>query len=147
MKIEFRLFNGPTDWGWVQSVYPMLRISDMCGIMAIDLEKDEPVACALFDTFLAKTAQVSLIITNSMVLRHGFFEEVCQFAFDGMGRDYVFSKVSANNIKAQRINKRAGFKEVGRLRGATPDGKDHIMMELSKEDCAFYEPFEKEEVA
>ena len=147
MKIAYRFFHGPSDWGWIQSHLPLLRIDDMCGLMAVDTETNTTVACAIFDTFLDKTCQISLIIEQSLVLRHGFMEEISQFAYDGCHRDYVFCKVAEDNIKSLRICERAGFVRTGTISGGSANGVPHIMLEMYKDDCTFYKPFKQSEVA
>ena len=147
MNVVYVAFDGPTHWDWIQKRHPFLRVTDTCGFMAVDGETAEPIAAAIFDTFMHNTAQVSMIIDNMAAVKHGFIEEMAQFLFDGYGKDYAYCKVSANNTKSLRITKRAGFKEVGRLSGAGLNGCDHILFEMHKDDCIFYTPVQKIEVA
>ncbi|NIS53490.1 MAG: hypothetical protein GWN94_20720, partial [Phycisphaerae bacterium] len=68
MKIEFRKFNGPYDWGWVQSKVPMKRVEDTHGIMAIDSDKNKTVGAAIFDNVMANSAQLTLIMDTSLLI-------------------------------------------------------------------------------
>jgi hypothetical protein len=147
MKVEFIAFDGPTHWAWIQERYPFLRMADTCGFMTIDRDTGDLLAAVICDTFMHNTAQLSLIVEDSVVFKHGFAEEVAQYMIEGHQKDWAFCKVSANNSKCLSIVDWMGFKEVGRLSGAGKDGCDHILFEMHKDDCKFYIPAEQVEVA
>ena len=147
MKIEYRAFDGPHDWGWVQSHIPLIRVQDTRGMMAVDTETNTTVGAAIFDNFLYNSAQVSLISTTPMLHRHGFVLEVMNFLFDGYGKRYAYSLVREDNFRALRLNKHVGFKEKMRLKEGYEKGCDFIVMELDRDDCPIYLNQIREEVA
>ena len=138
MKIEFRLFNGPSDWGWVKSHVPLLRVQDTCGIMAIDTEKNETVGAAIFDNFLHNSAQGTFIVTTPMVLKHGFLEEIADFIFEHCGKDYIYALVQDGNKKAIKLNHHLGFRQIFRMPEGFGKGVDFLVLSLHKDDCRFF---------
>lgn len=147
MKIQFRQFDGPQDWGWVQSHIPLLRVQDTCGIMAIDTETNTTIGAAIFDNFLYNSMQMSFISTTPMLHRHGFLLEAANFAFDAMGKQYVYAFVAEDNYKAIRLNEHLGFKEKMRIREGYGKGCDFLVIELKREDCEIYMQQFDQEVA
>jgi ribosomal protein S18 acetylase RimI-like enzyme len=145
MKIEFREFDGPHDWGFVQNQVPLLRVQDTCGIMAVDTETNTTVGAAIFDNFLYNSMQLTFIATTPMLHRHGFIEETLNYAFEHCDREYIYSLVRSNHTKAIRLNERVGFKEKMRIRDGYGEGVDFIVFELCKNDCEIYlKQFEKQ---
>ncbi len=137
MKILFRAFNGPNDWGWVQAQVPILRVQDTCGIMAIDTDKNETVGACIMDTWATNSVQAHFMITSPMLLRHGFIEECADYLFNERGLKYVYGMVPGKNVRALKINKHMGFTEKARLGDAGVDGVDYVLMELKKENCKY----------
>lgn len=141
MRAHFREFHGPSDWGWVLLHLPGLkRVEDTGGIMCIDLDTNETVAGVVFDTWTHSSVCVHQIVTNPMVLRHGFFEEVADYVFNVAEREVMVGLVPANNEKALKLNEKIGFKECGRVPDAIMLGLDLIIMQVHKEDCTFWTP-------
>lgn len=138
MNIQIRPFHGPSDWGWIQQYIPMLRVEDTCGLMAIDLDKNETVGAFIVDNILYNSAQASFILKNSMVIKHGFIEECASFVFDGLGKDIIYGYVREDNTKAMRLNKRLGYKDKTRIPEGFGKDCDFIVMELHKDNCPFY---------
>lgn len=147
MKIEFRQFDGPYDWGWIQENVNLLRVQDTCGIMAIDTETNTTVGAAIFDNFLYNSAQVTFISKTPMLHRHGFILEACNFIFDGCDKQYIYSFVHENHTQALRLNKHVGFKEKMRVKEGYSKGCDFVVMELDRDYCPIYWNQFKDEVA
>jgi hypothetical protein len=137
MKIQFRRFDGPTDWGFIQSQAPILRVEDTTGIMAIDEETNTTVGAAIMDNWTHNSVQMHFIVTNSMVLRHGFMEEIFDFIFNVKKLSYIYGMVRETNEKALKIDAHMGFVEVLRLPDAWAVGEDIIVVELKKENCMY----------
>lgn len=138
MNICMRQFIGPLDWGWVQSYVPLLRVQDTCGIMAIDEDKNKTVGAVIVDNILNNSVQATIILDNSMVLRHGFLEECFDWIYEGLGKDYIYCLVAENNTPSNRLCKRLGGLEQMRLKDAFRDGVDFIVYELHKSRCSYY---------
>lgn len=145
MKVHYRAFHGPTDWGWVQSHLPLKRVEDTNGIMAIDLDKNETVAGAIFDTWTTTAVQAHLIVQNPMVLRHGFLEECCDFVFNVAGRDMMIGLVPSDKEAALKLNPKIGFTELVRIPQAVEDDVDMVVMIMRREDCNFLPEVELEQ--
>jgi hypothetical protein len=137
MKIQFRRFDGPTDWGFIQSQAPILRVEDTTGIMAIDEETNTTVGAAIMDNWTHNSVQMHFIVTNSMVLRHGFMEEIFDFIFNVKKLSYIYGMVRETNEKALKIDAHMGFVEVLRLPDAWAVGEDILVVELKKENCQY----------
>ncbi len=135
MKIYFRALHGPSDWGWVIQQLPVLRVEDTSGIMAINEETNTTIGAVVFDNWTANSVQAHFIITDPMLLRHGFLEEVADYVFNVADRKYMYGMVPGNNDKALRLNKHLGFTEILRLPDAYADGIDYVVVELKKENC------------
>jgi len=135
MKIVFRAFDGPSDWGWVQLQVPILRVEDTQGIMAIDEETDTTIGAAIFDNWTENSVQVHYMLTNIMLLRHGFLEEIADYIFNVCGKKKMYGTVPSHNVRALKMDKHIGFTEQARLKDAVSDGIDLIVLELTRENC------------
>ena len=137
MKLYLRAFHGPTDWGWVQSVQPIIRCEDTCGIMAIDLNAGETVGGIIFDNFTNNSVQTHFMISNCMVLKHGFLQEGYDYIFNVMKKKFMYGFIPGDNEKALKFNKHMGWVEKLRLSDAFSDGVDYVVMELTKDKCRY----------
>ena len=137
MNIEFRAFSGPHDWGWVNQQVGILQVEDTTGIMAIDTDTNTTVGACIMDNWTANSVQAHFMITDPMVLRHGFIEECFDYIFNHAGRRYIYGFVPGNNEKALKLNAHMGFTEILRLPDAFTDGVDYVVMQLRREDCKY----------
>ena len=137
MKLEFRAFHGPSDWGWVNKQVGILRVEDTSGIMAIDSEKDTTVGAAIFDNWTANSVQTHFMVSSPLVLKRGFMQEVYDYVFQHKKMLYMYGLVPGDNEKAIKLNKHMGWTERTRLPEAYAPGIDYILMELKKENCKY----------
>ena len=137
MRVGFRKIDSDEDWDWMTNQVPLLLVSDMTSILAVDLDTKEIQAGCVMDTWTPTSCQIHFAIKNPMVLRHGFFQEISKFVFDTAGRKTLYGLVPANNEKALRIDAKIGFTEVTRLHDAYDVGVDYVLLELQKENCNF----------
>ena len=143
MKITFRAFRGEYDWGWVRSKVAVLRVQDTGGIMAIDEEKNQTVGAVIFDNWTHNAVQMHLALENSMVLRHGFFEEVFDYVFNFRGKNKAYAYVTEDNERAIRLNKKLGGEVVARLKDGWAVGTDYLLFELKKENFIYWDRIKK----
>lgn len=143
MNVEMRMFNGPTDWGWVQQHIPLKRYMDTCGLVAVDVDKNETVGAIILDNFLHNSCQASVIITNTMVLRHGFAEEGFDLVYEGFGKDYIYFLIADTNIKSLNMGLHAGAHVKTRFDSAYAEGIDLILLELHRDNCTVYQKYLK----
>lgn len=138
-----RKFNGPLDWGWINSKVPILRVEDTTGIIMLDLDKNEHVAALVLDNFTRNSVQGHFVVDNPMALRHGFAIECADLIFNVLDKKFLYAQVPGSNEKAIKLNKHLGFTEKTRLPDAYADGVDFIIMELAKENCVCLPNIEK----
>lgn len=77
------------------------------------------------------------IIEDPFVLRHGFFEAVCDYVFVQLARQKMFGKITAQNVRSLRLAEKVGFTEVARLKDGFKEGVDFIIVELTKDNCRY----------
>lgn len=118
-------------WYWFNEHLPILEVEDTCGLVA--LLDGKPVAGCVFDNFTHTSVQVHLLILNPIALRGGFYEACGEFVFDHCGKHIVYGMVPGDNLRAIRFNRKMGWKEVFRIKGAFKEGVDYVIMELTKE--------------
>jgi hypothetical protein len=145
MNIEYRVFDGPSDWGWIQQQVGILRCEDTTGIMAIDADKNETVGACIMDNWTQNSVQCHFMISSPLVLRHKFLECCFGYMFNTFGVKYVYGLVPANNEKAVKLNTHMGFTIKARLEEAYEVGVDYLLMEMKRENCPFLEPIEASE--
>jgi len=142
MIIQYRQFNGPYDWGWVNEQVGILRCEDTTGIMAIDVATNETVGACIMDNWTQNSVQCHFMITSPLVLKHGFLECCFGFMFTEKNVKYVYGLVPGNNEKACKLNKHMGFTIKSRLDEAFETGVDYLLMELKRENCKYVAPQE-----
>ena len=139
MNIEFRVFHGPSDWGWCNQQVGIVRCEDTTGIMAIDLDTNETVGACIMDNWTQNSVQCHFMLTNPLVLRHKFIECCFDFLFINKGIARIYGLVPADNEKAVKLNTHMGFTIKARLEEAFEVGVDYLLMELKRENCKFIE--------
>lgn len=137
MNIQFREFIGHHDWGFVNSILPILRVEDTCGIMAIDLDTNTTVGAAIMDNWTQNSVQCHFLITTPMVLKHNFLECCYNFMFNEHKVKYIYGLVPSNNEKALKFNAHMGFTVKTTLEEAFQVGVDYVIMELKRENCKY----------
>lgn len=138
MKMEMRLFHGPSDWGWCKQFVPLLRVEDTCGLMAIDLNKNKTMGAVIFDNFMHNSCQATIMLASPMVLKYGFLDEAFDMVFDGFGKDYIYCMIAENNSKSLRLNEHLGGKPITRIIEGFGPGVDYIVTEIHKKRCPYY---------
>lgn len=138
MNIHIRPFYGPADWGWVTQYVPMKRVEDTCGIVAVDLDTNETVAAAIFDNLLRNGAQTTLIVRDSIVLRHGFLEAAYNYLFGYLNAEWSYVLIAEINTKSLRLCRRLGFREKMRMPDAYGDGVDFIVMSCHRDQLRIW---------
>lgn len=137
MNVQFRSFQGDTDWAWVNQQVPILRVEDTGGIVAINAENGELIAACIWDNWTRNSVQCHLMVTDLAALKNGFVNEISHFIFNEQGKRFIYGMVPGNNEKALKLNKHIGFTEKMRLEDAWADGVDYVVMELKKENCPY----------
>lgn len=140
MKAYFRAVHGPTDWEWINSQVPILQVEDTCGIVMVDLDKNERVAACVLDNITDNSVQAHFMVTNAAALKHGMLQECFDYIFNELSVKYVYGLVPGDNEKAIKFNQHLGFTELVRLPEAFKHGVDYVLMELKKANCNYLPP-------
>lgn len=135
MNIGFRFFDGSTDWFWVKSQLPLLRVEDTGGLVAFDEDTGELQAACMWDNWTETTVQVHLLIVNNKVLKKGFIEEISDYLFNHCNRKAIYGFVPGDNIKALRFDIHLGFTVKSVLENGYAEGVDYLLLELKRENC------------
>jgi len=122
----------------LKDILPFSLTTDTTGVVAYDEVSRETVAVFIAQNWTPTSVQVHQAILNTMVLRHGWFEEIGNYIFTQAGRLKLYAMVPSNRPKALSLNKKCGFVEKVRLEDACDVGVDFIVMELKREDCPFW---------
>lgn len=109
------------------------------GLVAYDWG-GETAAVFLMDSWTRTSAQVHQVILKSMVIRHGWFEEVARYMFTTAARKRVYATVPDNHPKALALNEKLGFEQVARLTDGWDEGVDYLVLELTRENCPYWVP-------
>jgi RimJ/RimL family protein N-acetyltransferase len=142
MNVGIRFFNGQTDWGWVCEQVPILRVEDTGGLVAFNEDTSELLGACIWDNWTKNSVQCHFILTNPIVVKHGFIGEITDYIFNHQGKRFIYGLVPADNEKALKINKKFGFTEKTRLTDAWADGVDYVLMELKRENCPYFTKIE-----
>lgn len=137
MKVKFRCFVS-ADVLTIKSVMPYALTEATRGIVAYNADTAETLAIFVAEDWTQTAASVHQVILNSMVLRHGWFEEIAQYMFTEAGRKKLFAVVPDTHTKALRLNEKLGFTQVARLEDAVAEGIDYLVLELKRENCPFW---------
>lgn len=139
MNVKFRPF-APCDLQTVREHLPYIMTETTRGITAINKGTNEPLAFFLVDGWTRVSVTVHMVIINSMVLRHGWFETMANYVFTKCGKDRMYATVSENNNNSLSLCKKFGFVELIRLKDLFAEGVDCIFMEVKRENCRFWQP-------
>jgi len=143
MKIDYRLFHGPSDWGWVQQQVGILRCEDTTGIMAIDPETNETVGACILDNWLENSVQGHFIMTDSRVAKNGALEFCFDYIFNNCGKKRIYGFMAGDNLKGLKFSEYLGFEVKARFDEGFKDGVDYLLLELKRENCKFIGQDEK----
>lgn len=136
--IKFCPMIGERDWPWITKRVPLKRVSDTCGIMAVNDDTGEPVGCIIFDNFLNSSCQVTIALDNPLPIKYGFLEEAFKLIFVDLNLTHMYCMIAENNTRSLRLNKRLGFVEKMRIPNGYLAGVDYIVTELDRENCQNY---------
>lgn len=104
------------------------------GIIAHDNE-GRLMGGILFDGWTGNAVFGHIAVRNKMCLRPGgLIDEALRFVFKTCGLQYFLGMLPSDKVKAERLEKKIGFKEVFRLEDGFGPGEDLILMQLSYDD-------------
>ena len=109
---------------------------DTRGITAID-KSGKVQAMVIYDTWSFNSVMGHYFIMNPFVLKHGFGEEACKYAFDTGKMGIVLGGTPANNKKALKMGTHIGFKDATVIPDGYDIGVDLVIRVMTREDCRF----------
>ena len=139
MNVKFRAWV-PSDLLTVRQHMPYSATETTRGIVAYDPDTAETLAVFLIDSWTKTAAQVHQVILKTMVIRHGWFEEIAHFMYGTAVRKKVYATVPDNHAKALSLNEKLGFEQVARLSDAWDEGVDYLVLEMTRENCKYWVP-------
>lgn len=140
LSVIIRLLHS-VDWPWIQAQASPILCEDTTGIVAV--RKDTRVAAAVFDSWSPNSCLAHLIIQDPFVLRHGFLHEAFKFVFLTKGRGLMTGLTPANNLKALKLNRHIGFREVCRIPDGHKPGIDSVLQIMTRDECRWINLSEK----
>ena len=103
----------------------------------IGLEKDGEIVCVFgYDNFNGKSCHQHIVYKPGEYVQREFIWYVYHYPFNELGVDMLIGMTPANNDKALRLAKHAGFVEKYRIVDSDPGG-DIVLSTLNKQDCRF----------
>lgn len=138
MKLEFRAFDGPSDWGWICQKVAMIRCQDTSGITVVDTETNTTVAMFVTDHWMPNSVQIHVAIGEHEVMRvhhEQMINEVFDYIFNVRDKRFIYAWMVSSNKEAKSFAERLGFTEMARLPEAYDDENDFLMMGVDREDC------------
>lgn len=124
---------GPDNWDWIYSELLLSWSNQTTGVVAV--KDDDPAAACIMDNWTENGCNIHIIITNPMVLRHGFLEEAFDYIFNVRDKRMVWGFTPSNNEAALKFIEHAGMQEQFRMENASSDGVDFVVTRMLKEDC------------
>lgn len=136
--IKFCDMIGQRDWPWITQRVPLKRVSDTCGIMAVNDDTGDPVGAIVFDNFLNKSCQVTIALDTPLPLKYGFLEQAFKLIFIDLNLTHMYAMIAANNSRSLRLTKKLGFAEKMRIPNGYLNGVDYVVKELHRDNCQHY---------
>lgn len=119
------------DWPGVCRLVPVVLCADTAGIVA---ERDgELIGVMLGDNWTPTSVQVHQGVSDRAAFRAGLHIEFARWVFEVGGRRIMWGLTPADNTLALRVNTTYGFREVCRLPDALDEGRDLVIMQLTRE--------------
>ena len=119
MKVAFDVFDQDRDVAYFQAGTRGWSMSDdASGITAFDHDTGDILAVWVLDRFTGPTAMCHGVMTNSIVMKYGWAEEVAGFTFEHHDLVQANAMAPVSTPKIDEFAKWLGFIEVARI----PDG-------------------------
>lgn len=133
--IEFTPMSTHDEWLWFKERTHVIKQEDLKAICG--WRNGRLVAVLALDTFTPVSCTAHICIEDPLVLRHGFLEKTAEHIFIESGLQRVFGLVPSNNVKALKLDRHIGFKEVARIPNTLGDGIDTVVMCMERHNCRF----------
>ena len=122
---------------WLKTHVKCVICEDTKGIVA--LRDGVIVAMMIADSWTENSCQVHNAVTDPLVFKHGLHVEFAEYVFGFAKRKMMLGLVPSNNEKAIKIDLHYGFQEIARIPNAISDGVDYIVMQMTADECPYYQ--------
>jgi hypothetical protein len=131
---------------YVESVLSVPISKATRGVVALD-DQNKPCGVCLADGWTHTACNAHLAVQNPMCLRK-LFGEFAQYVFITCDKQMMIGIVEETHVRALKLDKNIGFKEIYRLKDGYAPDVDQIIMRLNKADCRFlHKDYRLQEVA
>jgi hypothetical protein len=125
------------EWSWMKDRAHQIACEDSQGLVAYDKE-GKILACAVTDSFTVDSCNAHIAIDNPLVIRAGFIDAICEYAFGTRDKKRIFVLVASTNAKALRFVMHLGFREITRVPDAIKDGVDYVILRMDRTGCRWF---------
>lgn len=137
MRVRYEAAAETHLW-WMYNHLRFEMTARMKGIIALD-ENNRPLGGCVFENWTYTGGEIHVIVTNSLVLRHRFIEEMLTYFFKTCDRKVLFCTILSSNEKCLKFVRHIGFTEVSRIKEGYDEGVDLVIHELRRENCEWIE--------
>lgn len=120
-------------WPWVVEQINPLWVEDTKGIVALDAS-EQIVGALVFDNWTFTSCTAHICILNPIIIRRGFLEEGYRYVFEEAGREMLLGATPSDRIKALKLVRHLGWRELYTLKDGFAEGVDMIYTQFTKED-------------
>lgn len=96
------------------------------------------MAGTILQNWTLGSVEMHIAITNSMILRRGFFETLFAAAF-GDSRPTAYAVVGANNERSLKLCRHTGLVDAGRIPNGYAPGEDLVLLVIERGNCRYLE--------
>ena len=145
VNVRFRSFV-PADLHTVRQHMPFSISESTAGMVAYDLDTQETLAIFIAQEFTPTSCMIHQLILKPMVLRpkYKLLWNVGEWLFGKANLLKIYGLVPEHNWKARQMNEKMGFREICILEEAYNHGVDYILMEMRRDECAYWQEQEME---
>ena len=136
--MRFEAFNEEKHGYWVSRHIECNFCTDTRGIMAVR-DDGTPAGGVILNDWTFNSVVAHFGTESPMVWRHGLHKVVVDYVFNTGNRSIILGAIAANNVRAIKTVEHLGFTETCRIKDGYAKGVDHVLLQLRKETCDYYE--------
>lgn len=140
MNIAFAPMVPKRDWLLLCQHVPLRWSDGTKGIVAANIDTQELVGGIVFQDWTRSSVQVHQWLDSPWLIRHGIYNEVCNYVFNDCGLYQMIGLVSGKDERTLRYNKKLGFEEAFRIENGWDMGVDQVIMIGTRDNLARWTP-------
>jgi RimJ/RimL family protein N-acetyltransferase len=124
------------DWPYIADMLGMVLPNDLKGLIAFKNEDTTPTVAAVvvLSNWTANTVDVSWVINDPLILRHGFFEAGYEFVFEECDIEHIIGRIAGKNTKSLKLAHHMGMKELAVIPNGYGTDNDLHILSMCKDD-------------